>query len=571
MLKRMLVFCLPEWRRLVLAAIIGFLTVAANIGLLTCGAYLIASAALQPPIGTLSLAIVGVRFFGIARAVFRYAERMLTHAASFRLLTRLQTDFFRRIEPLVPAGIQGISRSDFWQSMVKDVEVLQLFYARVLQPPLIALLVAGAVGVFLLQFEGRLTLVLLFVFLGCGTLSLLLACFFRQTAKRLAAGQAELKAGLTDGLAGLAELTALERLDSWQRSIANSYGVLSRLQLAKIRLQALASAVNVILGGIGLWTALYISSELVHQSRMEGVLLAVMPLAFLGSYEALASLVSFGFHWQDMQIAGQRLFASGAAGGKTEILAKPAGKIEPWLEVESISFSYPNSPSVLKHISFSLPPGKKLAIVGPSGAGKSTLASILLGLRECQAGTVALGGSALSDLAGETVRESFAVVGQNTYLFHASLRDNVLLARPQASEEEVCQAIRQAGLAECVAKLPQGLDTVTGSNGHLLSGGERQRVAIARALLKNAPILLLDEPTTGLDPVTARQVMDTIGHLFSKRSMIVITHWLTGLENMDEILVLNQGEIVERGSLQELLACRGKFFQMRQLQQDVMV
>ena len=570
MFTRMIALCLPEWYNLFLAAIIGFLTVAANTGLLTCGAFLIASAALQPPLGALSLAIVGVRFFGIARAVLRYTERMLTHAASFRLLTRLQTDFFRRLEPLVPAGLRGTSRSEFWQSMVKDVETLQLVYARVLQPPLIALLVAGATGVFLLQFDNRLPLLLLAVFLLCGLLPFAIASFSSPIARRLATGQAELKSGLTDGLAGLTELTALECLDSWRLAIAGSYASLSRLKLAKIRLQAFADALNLVIGGLGLWTALYISAELVYSGEMEGVLLAVMPLAVQGSYEALNPLVSCAFHWQEMQIAGHRLYEAVVPNKEMGNLTNYAGEIEPWLEVQSIDYCYQDGPPALKQISFSLPPGKKMAFVGPSGAGKSTLASILLGLREYQTGSVSLGGSELCRLPGDTVREKFAVVAQSAYLFHASLRDNVLLARPQASEEEVWQAVCQAGLTECVAKLPQGLDTVIGNNGHLLSGGERQRLAIARALLKDAPILLLDEPTNGLDPVTAGQVMDTIGRLFADRSILLITHWLTGLEHMDEILVLNRGEIVEQGTLQDLLSCRGTFFRMRQLQQDIM-
>jgi ABC-type multidrug transport system fused ATPase/permease subunit len=214
--------------------------------------------------------------------------------------------------------------------------------------------------------------------------------------------------------------------------------------------------------------------------------------------------------------------------------------------------------------------GKHLAVVGPSGAGKSTLANLLLRFWEYQEGQIHLGGWDLRSYSSEDVRRFIAVVSQSTYLFNTTVRENLLLARPNASHEEVVQAAQRAQIHEVIEALPQGYETWIGEQGLRLSGGERQRLAIARALLKEAPLLLLDEPTANLDALTERSLMETIFALMQGRSMILITHRLVGLEVMDEILVLSQGRILERGTHAELLEIGGLYRRMWDLQHQTL-
>jgi ABC-type multidrug transport system fused ATPase/permease subunit len=252
-----------------------------------------------------------------------------------------------------------------------------------------------------------------------------------------------------------------------------------------------------------------------------------------------------------------------AATGKKELLST--------LQLSNLSFSYPGQLTpVLRDISFKLESGKSLAIVGPSGAGKSTIVNLLLRFWEYSSGDIRLGGDSLHDLEQDEVRARCAVVSQGSYFFNASVNENLRLARPSASQGEIERAAQQAQIHEFILGLPKGYDTYIGEQGTRLSGGERQRLAIARALLKDAPILILDEPTANLDPLTEKQVLATLFSLMKDRTSLLITHRLVGLENMDEILVLERGQIVEHGTQAELLERGGTFQRLWELQNRIL-
>jgi len=242
------------------------------------------------------------------------------------------------------------------------------------------------------------------------------------------------------------------------------------------------------------------------------------------------------------------------------------------LRISDLTFAYPTqSTPALQNVSLTLPEGQAFAIVGPSGAGKSTVANLLLRFWEYESGEISIGEKPLRTLNPDEVRERIALVSQNSYFFNTSIRENLRLARRRLTQEEVENAAQAAHIHEFVMNLPQGYDTMIGEQGLRLSGGERQRLAIARALLKNAPILILDEPTANLDPVTEKQVLETLFEAMHGKTCLLITHRLIGLEKMDKILVMNEGTIVEQGRHHELLSQAGLYKQLWDLQNQILI
>jgi thiol reductant ABC exporter CydC subunit len=566
-------FLAPEWPRLLTATLAGIITVAANIGLMGSSAYLISLAALQPPLAALSLSITAVRFFGITRAILRYLDRLWGHAASLEMLGRMQIWFYRTVEPLVPARLDNYHTGDLWQRMAGDIDAIKFYFLRVLQPPLTAVIVLTGVGVFLSFFHISLAFVLTVGFIAA---SLIIPLAFQHKKTKLAAEAAEMKAEisveLTDTLRGMEEIIAYGNCAYRKKRFDALINKSRNLELRQTHCQGLLEACSTAAGNITVWGILLVTAYLVQNRQIEGIFLAVMPLIAQSSFEAAWPMLQV-FHYHDgMKAAAKRLLSIGAKQGDCPDPSQPAvlsGNYD--LAVEDLSFGYSHhSARALSGLSFRVKQGGRLAIVGPSGAGKSTLAAILLRFRDYQEGRVSIGGEDIKKFKQEDIRGLFGVVAQDTYLFHASIRDNILLANPNASEKEIWQVLADVRLTETVLALPQGLDTIVGSGGKLLSGGERQRLAIARALVKNAPILLFDEPTASLDAITECEIMTVLDRLDCSRSVIFITHRLTGLQAMDEIIVMDQGAIVERGTFAELLQRQGMFRHMWRLQRDVL-
>jgi ABC-type multidrug transport system fused ATPase/permease subunit len=345
-------------------------------------------------------------------------------------------------------------------------------------------------------------------------------------------------------------------------------------------LLGLGSAANVLLPNLGMWLVLVLSIPLVTSGQMEGVMLPVLALVALASFEAVtplplaaqtlsASLESARrlFDVVEVQpaISNQRL----AISGQSSAVGGPSSPSD-W-QISNLTFTYPGSiHPALQDVSFDLPPGKRLAVVGPSGAGKSTLVSLLLRFWEAPGGSIHLDGRDLAGFPADEARERISVISQRTYLFNDSIRQNLLLAAPDASQEQIEQAARAAQVHDFILGLPNGYATMIGERGLRLSGGERQRLAIARALLKDAPLFLLDEPTANLDPLTERRVLERIFDLSRGRSLLLITHRLVGLEAMDEILVLDRGRVAERGTHAGLLRRPGLYRRLYEIQNRIL-
>jgi ATP-binding cassette subfamily C protein CydCD len=580
---RLLALLQPYWGLVGLSVLLGTLTVLSGVGLLAVSAYLISYAALAPSIAELQVAVVGVRFFGITRGLFRYLERLVSHDLTLRLLGSLRLQFYRQLEPLAPARLQRYRSGDLLQRIGADINHLEGFYVRAIAPVLEACLVGLVVGGFFSRYSLDFTLAWWIVMAVGGIgLPLFMRLAGRGPGKGQVLARAALQATLVESLQGMPDLVAFGAQDRQVKKALGQAERLDRMQLHMSSLESWQAALSGLVAQSGMWLILFLGIQQVAAGELPGVLLASLALAAAASFEALAPLPQAAQVLEGDLAAGQRLFEIVAAPPETpasqDLLPLPDSLD---VEVQSLGFAYPpefepgqavNRPGAppgweLRGIAFSLPAGKKLAVVGASGCGKTSLARLLLGFWQPTLGGVYLAGQPLQRYDQQEWRRQVAVVPQDPYLFNASLRDNLLLTRPAATSGQVETALEMAQLLEWAKSLPQGLDTPLGEFGMQLSGGERQRAAIARALLQDASILILDEPTANLDIHTERRVLETILSAAADRSLVLITHRLVGLDRMDEILVLSDGEIVERGTLDELLAYPGHFRRMWEIQQ----
>jgi len=554
-----------------LSVLLGFATVGSAIGLMATAAWIIARAALHPSIAVLNVAIVGVRFFGIARGVFRYLERVVSHQTTFRLLSRMRVWLYERIEPLAPARLSDYHSGDLLSRISADIDTLENFYVRVLAPPAVAVLVTLMMAIFFGVIDLRLALALVAYLAVTGIgVPLLTRRLGRSAGQSLVATRGELNAALLDGVQGLADLAAYGQQTRQIERVRALSERIHREQMHMARVGGLDAALGALLTGLAVITVLALAIPLVGEGRLGGVMLAVLALATISSFEAVLALPQAFQHLESNLAAARRLFdlvdASPAVVDPPDPLPAPE-RCD--LVVRDLRFRYaPGDPPALDGVSFTLPQGGKLAIVGASGAGKSTLVNLLMRFWDYDEGSITLGGQELRCMRQDDVRAQFAVVRQDTHLFSGTIRDNLLLARPDASEQDLIAAAQQAQLDTFIRSLPQGYDTWIGEQGLALSGGERQRLAIARAVLKNAPILVLDEATANLDAVTEQAVMAAITHAMRDRTTLMITHRLVGLEAVDEILVLDAGRVVERGRHADLLAREGVYHHLWDLQRQ---
>ena len=618
-LWRMLVFAIPIWRWIILSVLLGAATIASGAGLMAVSAYIISAAALHPSIALLQVPIVAVRFFGISRGIFRYLERLASHQATFRLLARLRVWFYTALEPLAPARLMQYRGGDLLARIMEDVGSLENLYVRGISPPLVAALIALGMTILLRRFDPRLagSLLLFLVLAGIGV-PLLVYRLNGRTASQLVSRRAELSACLVDSLQGMADLLVCNQ-DREQIALADRLSrELARIQDRMSRVNGMQYALVGMLANLAMWSILAQAIPLVSSGQLDGVLLAPLALLALSSFEAIYPLPLAALHLGSDLRSAQRLF--GLVDVQPEVTDPPTPRQSqdllgegsspttavtisartdlgavpetPLLEARDLSFRYPvtsmdypyadrmnmdhlersdayqavASPYALCGVSFSLPPGKHLAIVGASGSGKTTLLSLILRFWEYHQGQLLLAGEDLRSFSQESIRRLIAVISQNTYLFHATVRENLLIAKPSASQEELVWAATQARIHDFICTLPERYGTWVGERGVLLSGGERQRLAIARALLRDTPLLVLDEATANLDAITEQEVLAAIWDLMQDRASLTLTHRLVGLERMDEIIVLDRGQVVERGDHAALLADGGLYRRMWDLQ-----
>jgi ATP-binding cassette subfamily C protein CydC len=451
---------------------------------------------------------------------------------------------------------------------------LENFYVRVISPSLTAVFIGIIVSIFFASFYPPIALVLIGFFLTLGLILPLLAQLFsRVPGQMLIIQRADIQSQLVDGIQGMADLLAFGQGGRRAQQIASTGREYGSTQKQMARINGIHSALGTLLTNLGLWLVLVLTIPQVTAGNIKGEMLGTFALMTLASFEAVNPLPLAAQMWNSSREAAKRLFevvdAEPAVKETGEKILEISSPIS--LRVTNLSFSYPTQLiPALQEISFDVPAGKSIALVGPSGAGKSTLANLLLRFWDYELGEITLGGASLKALNQDEVRKRIALVSQNSYFFNTSIRENLRLARRSATQEEMESVARAAQIHEFITSLPRGYDTLIGEQGLRLSGGERQRLAIARALLKDAPILIFDEPTANLDPLTEKDVLATLFETMLGKTSLLITHRLIGLENVDEILVMDGGQIVEKDTHEELLKHGGLYRHLWDLQNQIL-
>jgi ATP-binding cassette, subfamily C, bacterial CydC len=529
-------------RRVALAIALGALAVGFGIALMTTAGYLISRAAEHPPILELTTAIVAVRFFALSRPLTRYLERLASHDLALRGLGRIRTRFYERIEPLAPAELDEYRSGDLLRRMVDDVDALQSLYVRGLGPPVIALVVGAAAIAVAAAIVPAAGLVLAGgLLVGAVALPALAGALARTIGRRQAPARGELTAELVELLRGAPELVAYGREDEVLASVRARDRDLAQLARRDALVAGLADALAVLVAGATVAGVLAVSVAARDAGDLDRVLVATLALLALASFDAVGPLPS----------AARELVATAAAGRRVLELTDrepavrdpaepiPAPPPRPAVALEEVTARYAGSDrSALETFSLRLDPGKRVALVGPSGAGKTTVTNLFLRFLDPASGRVTIAGRDLRDYRQSDVRRTFSLAGQEAHVFDSTIRENLLVARPGSTQDELENALERARLGEWVASLPDGLDTLVGEDGDALSGGQRQRLVLARALLVDAPVLLLDEPTAHLDPETAEELMVDVLAAAGERSVLLITHRPEGLDLVDEILSL---------------------------------
>ncbi|MGX1910929.1 thiol reductant ABC exporter subunit CydD [Streptomyces phaeochromogenes] len=557
----------PRRGRLVLALLLGSLALGSAVGLMATSGWLISRASQQPPVLYLMVAVTATRAFGIGRAVFRYAERLVSHDAVLRMLADTRVAVYRRLERLAPAGLHTARRGDLLSRLVADVDALQDYWLRWLLPAAAAAVVsAGSVGftAWLLPEAGA-ALALGLLAAGVGV-PLVTGAVARRAERRLAPARGVLATRVADLLTGTAELTVAGALPARTAEVRRADGELTRIASRAATATALGDGLIALVSGLTVAATSLVGAQAVLDGRLSGVAMAVVVLTPLAAFEAVLGLPLAVQYRQRVRKSAERVY---------EVLDAPEPVREPERPLEAPGSPFPvvvkglvarhagQERDALAGVDLTLERGRRTAVVGTSGAGKTTLAQVLLRFLDAYAGTYTLGGVDAYGMDGDDVRRLVGLCAQDAHLFDSSVRENLLLARKDATESALRDVLGRVRLLDWVDGLPDGLDTLIGEHGARMSGGQRQRLALARALLADFPVLVLDEPAEHLDLATADALTADLLAATEGRTTLLITHRLAGLEAVDEVIVLDGGCVVQRGAYGELVrgegALRGMF------------
>jgi ATP-binding cassette, subfamily C, bacterial CydC len=543
MRKRLLAFVAAPRGRVALSVALGAATVLCGVGLMATAGYLISRAAERPAVLSLTVAIVCVRFFGLTRPVARYLERLTSHDLALRVLAHARVRAYERIEPLAPARLDAYRRGDLLSRMVGDIDSMQNLHLRGTLPPLVALF-SGTVSVAVAAAVLPAAAVILAAGLLAGGVAvpLVAGALRRRAGAREAAARAALTSELVEAVRGAPELAVYgrteERLDALSAADRALVGVARRAA----RGDGAANGLGLLVTGATVAGVVAVAVSAHSAGQLDRVLIGLLALLALASFEAVQPLAQSARELSETLAAGERVLELTERRPDIEDPARPA----PFplglfvVALEDVRARYaPSEPPALERVNLRLEPGRRVALVGPSGAGKTTVVNLLVRFLDPDAGRVTVDGRDLRGFRQEDVRRAIAVAGQDSHIFSTTIRANVRLARPDATDDEVEDALRRARILDWVRGLPDGWDTLVGEEGRELSGGQRQRLVVARALLANAPVLVLDEPTAHLDAATAERLIADVLDAAAGRTVLLITHRPEGLDRMDDVVRLS--------------------------------
>ena len=548
--RRLLGLLGAGWRWQATGILLGVAVILTNVGLLALSGWFIAAMGLMG-LGLLRidyfLPAAAIRALAILRTVGRYLERLVTHDATLRLLSDLRIWFYTHLEPLAPARLQTHRTGDLLSRIRADIDSLDNFYLRVLAPSVTAALCVLAIVLFLGHFSPGAALAdlagLLIVGLALPVLAFRLG---RKPGQEAVARRGLLRADIADTVRGFEELQVFGALARQTARHYADYEALAQTQRRQTRVEAGTASATLVVMQMTMLVALVIIIALASSKALPGPDVAMIALLVTASFDAVSGLPGAYRALGQTLAAARRIFEivdTEPAVRDPASEAAPPGRFD--ITFSHVSLRYGAGDDwALRDVSLHIPAGSALGIMGPSGSGKTSLANILLRFWEFQEGEVRLGGVPIRQLSGETMRGFCAVISQQTHLFNTSIRENLRIAQPRASDAEMQEALRSAGILDEVRTMPEGLDTMVGEMGTQLSGGQARRVAIARAFLKDAPILILDEPTEGLDAFSERVVTDALARLMQGRTTLLITHRPQALRGVDHVAMMENGRRV---------------------------
>jgi ATP-binding cassette subfamily C protein CydC len=554
---------------LTLGVVLAIVTLLASIGLLTLSGWFLSASAVVGVAGIYSfnymLPAAGVRGAAIIRTAGRYFERLVSHDATFRVLQHLRVSTFSKLLPLSPAGLARFRQGELLNRVVADVDTLDHLYLRVISPLIGALVVILVVTAGLSILDVTLALTLGGIMLA--TLLLLPPLFYRAgkpTGENITQLRGQYRQQLTSWLQGQAELMLFNASDCYRAQMEKTEQRWQEAQRRQAELTALSQALMLLIGGVAVIAMLWLASDGVGGNSQPGALIALFVFCALAAFEALVP-VTGAFQHLGQVIASARRITQITEQQPEVTFTQQAQQTftQVALTLDRVAFTYPQQPTAaLQNISLHVAAGDHIAILGRTGCGKSTLLQLLTRAWDPADGQIQLNGQPLGELSEATLRQAMSVVPQRVHLFSATLRDNLLLAAPQASDAQLADTLTRVGLDKLLED--GGLNSWLGEGGRQLSGGELRRLAIARALLHDAPLMLLDEPTEGLDATTESQILDLLAEVMQEKTVLMVTHRLRGLARFNQIIVMDNGQIIEQGSHAELLAKQGRYYQFKQ-------
>lgn len=554
---------------LMLGVVLAIVTLLASIGLLTLSGWFLSASAVVGVAGIYSfnymLPAAGVRGAAIIRTAGRYFERLVSHDATFRVLQHLRVFTFSKLLPLSPAGLARFRQGELLNRVVADVDTLDHLYLRVISPLVGALVVILVVTAGLSVLDVPLALTLGGIMLL--TLLVLPPLFYRAgkpAGESMTQLRGQYRQQLTAWLQGQAELMLFNASDRYREQMEKTEVRWQDAQRRQAELTALSQALMLLIGGIAIIAMLWLASAGVGGNTQPGALIALFVFCALAAFEALAPVTGAFQHMGQVIASAKRITQITEQEPEVTFTQGEGQKLEQVaLTLNQVTFSYPQQPSpALDNVSLQVNAGEHIAILGRTGCGKSTLLQLLTRAWDPAQGEILLNHQPLTQLDETTLRQAMSVVPQRVHLFSATLRDNLLLASPQSSDAQLAETLERVGLGKLLED--SGLNSWLGEGGRQLSGGELRRLAIARALLHDAPLMLLDEPTEGLDATTESQILDLLAEVMRDKTVLMVTHRLRGLARFNQIIVMDNGKIIEQGSHAELLAEQGRYYQFKQ-------